>query len=821
MKKISRRIGSTSNLRPAPIHHPLPVNKLRWHFDTKSTKAKSTTEIKPSREIVGQERALRSLRVGLEMKHFGYNIFVTGLSGTGRTTTIKRMLQQFEDAQSSLHDFCYVYNFKNPDMPGALTFPAGDGKAFKDDMDSFIEELLRTIPAMFESQRYQTARKSLAEHFNDRQKIVLTEFEKKVEKNGFNLIQVQVGSIVRPDIVPVVDNKPVSVEQLELLVQKGEFPREQFEALKNNYAGLEKQMSTVFRELQNIERKIQDSLMDLDNKMVTPLIDGGIENLKTRFPNERVERYLSSVRGYLFEHLDEFKRPADIQARPAPKTEEGIRRKLEVNLLVDNSASKTIPIIVETDPKYKNIFGTVERQLEQGGVWKTDFTQIKAGSLVRANGGYLVLNALDALAEPGVWQDLKRTLRTGKMEIQTLEPMFGFAPSGMKPEPIELDLKVIMIGDSEIYRMLYFRDEDFKKIFKIRADFDFEMPRNNASISQYLGFIAMICQDENLLPFDASAMGQIIEFGVRLSGRQRKLSTRFSIITDVILESSYWATKEKASVVASRHVQKALQERIYRVKLVEDKIHEMIVEGSIIIATKGSVVGQVNGLSVYDAGEHAFGRPSRITARTALGRSGIINIEREAALSGPTHNKGVAIISGFLQSKFAQRKPLVMNASITFEQSYGGVDGDSASSTEVYAILSSLAEIPLRQDIAVTGSVNQKGELQPIGGVNLKIEGFFDVCSAFGLTGRQGILIPEQNIGDLMLRDDVIEAVRKKKFHIYSALTIDEGIEILTGIKAGTAGRSGSFQEGTVNALVNRKLDEYSRRWQEFENSKG
>ncbi len=820
MKKTSRKIRTTSNLRPAPIHHPLPVHKLRWQFNPKSVKAKSTAEIKPSREIVGQERALRSLRVGLEMKHFGYNIFVTGLSGTGRTTTIKRMLQQFEGTATSLNDFCYVYNFKNPDMPGALTFPAGDGRAFKDDMDLFVEELLRTVPAMFESQRYQTARKSLAEHFNDRQKIVLTEFEKKVEKSGFNLIQVQVGSIVRPDIVPVVDSKPVSFEQLELLVQKGEYPREQYEALKSSYAGLEKQMSAVFRELQNIERKIQDSLNDLDNKMVTPLIDGGIENLTTRFPNEKVRRYLSAVRSFLLEHLDEFKKPADPQARPETKVDDEIRPKLEVNLIVDNSASKTIPIIVETDPKYRNIFGTVERQLEPGGVWKTDFTQIKAGSLIRANGGYLVLNALDALAEPGVWQDLKRTLRTGKMEIQNLEPMFGFAASGMKPEPIELDLKVIMIGDSEIYRMLYFRDEDFKKIFKIRADFDFEMPKNDASIAQYMGFIAMICQDEKLLPFDAAAIGQIIEFGVRLSGRQKKLSTRFNVITDVILESSYWATKEKVSMVSSRHVEKALRERIYRVKLVEDKIQEMIVDGSIIIDTKGLVVGQVNGLSVYDAGEHAFGRPSRITAKTALGRSGIINIEREAALSGPTHNKGVAIINGFLQSKFAQRNPLVMNASITFEQSYGGVDGDSASSTEVYAILSSLTEIPLRQDIAVTGSVNQKGELQPIGGVNLKIEGFFDVCSALGLTGKQGVLIPAQNIGDLMLREDVVEAVKKKKFHIYSALTIDEGIEILTGIKAGTSGPTGSFQTGTVNALVDLKLADYSRRWQEFENSK-
>lgn len=806
-----------TSLKSASSPRPLPVEKLRWRCDPKSLRVKSSKELKPSREIVGQERALRSLRVGLEMKHFGYNIFVTGLSGTGRTTTIKRMLRKFETTEVSLSDSCYVFNFKNPDMPVVLAFHAGEGSEFKQDMETFVGEILRTIPALFESHRYQNAQKSLAEHFAERQKSVLTDFERKVSVNGFNVIQVQVGSIIRPDIVPVINNKPTTMEQVELLVQKGEFPREQFDLLKSNYAALEQQMSSVFHELQNIDRKVQESLRDLDIKMVTPLIDGGIDNLKARFPDEKVSGYLASVREYLLEHLEEFKKAEEPASPSESKSEDGVRLRLTVNLFVDNALQKTIPIVIETDPKYKNIFGTVERQLEQGGVWKTDFTQIKAGSLIRANGGYLVLNALDTLAEPGVWQDLKRTLRTGKMEIHTYEPLFGFAPSGMKPEPIELNVKVIMIGDAEMYRMLYMRDEDFKKIFKIRADFDFEMPKNNTSISQYLGFISMITSDENLLPFDASAMAKIIEFGVKLSGRQKKLSTRFNVIADLILESNYWAIKEKAEIVSSRHVEKTALERIYRVKLVEDKIQEMIVDGTIMIATKGSVVGQVNGLSVYDAGEHAFGKPSRITAKTSLGRAGIINIEREAELSGPTHNKGVAIISGFLQSRFAQSKPLVMNASITFEQSYGGVDGDSASSTEVYAILSSLAEVPLRQDIAVTGSVNQKGELQPIGGVNLKIEGFYDVCKALGLTGEQGVLIPNQNVGDLMLREDVVDAVAKNKFRIYAVGSIDEGLEILTGKRAGTRATNGSFQPGTINKRVDDKLEEYSRRWQEFE----
>jgi ATP-dependent Lon protease len=807
-------------LKPSPLHRPLPADKLRWQCDPKLLKVESSEQLKPSRDIVGQERALRSLRVGLEMKHFGYNIFVTGLSGTGRTTTIKRMLQAFERTKVELSDFCYVFNFKNPDMPIALKFPAGQGKMFKEDMETFVTELLRNIPALFESQRYQNARKSLMEHFGDRQKSVLAEFEKKVTERGFNVVQVQVGNAVRPDIVPVIDKKPVSIEQVELLVQKGGFPKEEYETLKSNYATLEKQMMTIFRELRNIEKKIQDSLSDLDTKMVMPILDEGIDHLKTVYTSEKTGRSLLDVREFIVRNLDQFKKTQDKQTGPTAEIDEELLRRVEVNLFVDNSDTKTIPIVIETNPKYKNIFGTVERQLEQGGVWKTDFTQIKAGSLIRANGGYLVLNALDAIVEPWLWQDLKRTLRTGKVEIHTYEPLFGFAPSGMKPEPIELDVKVIMIGDAEMYRMLYSRDDDFKKIFKIRADFDSEMVKDRNAIEQYLGFIKMTCDDEHLLPFDASAMAQIIEFGVRLSGRQKKISTRFNVITDVILESNYWAQREKSKIVSFKHVEEAIRERTYRVRLSEDKIQEMIIDGSIMIDTTGAVVGQVNGLSVYDLGEYAFGKPSRITAKTSLGRSGIINIEREAELSGPTHNKGVAIISGFFHGRFAQHKPLVMNASITFEQSYGGVDGDSASSTEIYAILSSLAEIPLRQDIAVTGSVNQKGEIQSIGGVNLKIEGFYDVCMARGLTGSQGVMIPLHNVGDLMLREDVIDAVKNRKFLIYVVETVDEGLEILTGKKAGTQRGDGTFEAETVNNLVDQKLREFNIRWQAFEGKK-
>jgi ATP-dependent Lon protease len=475
-------------------------------------------------------------------------------------------------------------------------------------------------------------------------------------------------------------------------------------------------------------------------------------------------------------------------------------------------------VIIETSPTYRNLFGTIERNVDRmGGMWKTDFTKIKSGSFLRANGGYLVLNALDVFIEPGVWIALKRTLRNRSMEMQSFDPFYLFASSALKPEPIEARVKVVMIGDAYIYETLYYMDEDFKKIFKIKADFDSVMNRNEDSQLQYSTFIRKICQDENLLPFDRTGVAAVIEYGVRLAGRQKKLSTEFHRITDVLREANYWAKKDGSEQVTEKQVDQAIAERIDRLRMIEDKIQEMIDEGIILIDSEGAKVGQVNGLSVYDMGEYAFGKPSRITAKTAMGKTGIINIEREADLSGRTHNKGVLILGGYLRGKYAQDKPLTLTASLAFEQSYSGVDGDSASSTEVYAIVSSLANLPLRQDMAITGSINQNGEIQPIGGVNQKIEGFFDVCRSRGLTGKQGVIIPHQNVGDLMLRKDVVAAVQEGKFHIYPVQTIDQGIEILTGMPAGEKNPDGTYPPATVNGLVDQKLRDLAKKMKEFE----
>ncbi|MEK6650110.1 MAG: ATP-binding protein, partial [Bacteroidota bacterium] len=675
MKRFHPKRSAVQDLRPAPVHRPLKADQLRWQCDPASLRAKAASHAPAParREIIGQERALRALRVGLEMAHPGYNIFVTGLSGTGRTTTIKRMLQEFEGKKAHLRDHCYVHNFKNPDMPVAISLPAGQGRGLRVDMESLLKDLLKDVPAVYESQRYQRQRRLLVQHFQDRQKSVLQGFERRVKDEGFDLVQVQVGAMMRPEVVPVVNGSPSSLEQVEELVRKNEVTHEQFLTMRDTLGELEKQMATVFRELRNIEKRVQESLEELEEKMVMPAVDGLMNAVKAAYEDAKVHGFLEELRAHVRGNLDRF-RQQQLQAAQNDKKDDDEEaeddfREFTVNVLVDNAETKHVPIVIETNPRYKNLFGTAERDLERGGVWRTDFTKIKAGALLRADGGYLVLNALDALIEPGVWQDLKRTLRTGKLDIQSGEPSYGLAVTGMKPEPFDIAVKVIIIGDTDLYHLLWHRDDDFKKIFKVRADFDFEMPRTADSINKYVSFIRMVVDDEKLMFFDATALAQIIEFGVRLAGSRKKISTRFNIIADVAREANYWAGKDHARAVKGEHVEQAIAERIYRVKLVEQKIQDLIDKGVLLIDTDGKRVGQVNGLSVYDTGEHAFGKPSRITAKTSLGRSGVINIEREADLSGPSHTKGVAILSGFFRDRFAQDKPLVMDASITFEQS--------------------------------------------------------------------------------------------------------------------------------------------------------
>lgn len=788
-------------------NYRLPPEKLKIIIDPKIFGFKTTDEIPLCEEIIGQDRAVAALRMGLEIESIGYNIYVTGPVGTGRTTTVRCLLEEIEKRRKIPDDKVYVNNFKDPDSPRLIRLPAGKGRELKKDMDDWIEILQKNIPLVFENESYQRRRNILIEDFKEWSSKKTIDFTKKLEKEGFTIVQPT--PFVKPEIVYKLEENLVKIADLMYAVEEGKITKEEYERLKERYQELTEELNSIFKELREKEKETRKKLANMDKDEVRPLLLEQIREMKEKYQNEDVSLYLDEVEESILNNLSLFREK---------KEEQNLDPFLDyrVNLLVDNAEEEGAPVIFETSPTYKNLFGVIERVWDARGQWRTDFTKIKAGSLVKADGGYLVLNALDTLIEPGVWSTLKRTLRNRKVEIQNYDLYSLFYYSALKPEPIEIDVKVVMIGDPLLYSLLATYDEDFKKVFKIRADFDWQMPYNEKMIKEYAKVIKSIISKEELLPFDSNGLAEVVNFSIRLAGRKNKLSARFNIIADILKEASYWAKKGGRDKVSAEDVKKAVDQRQYRSRLIEEKIQEMIDEGTLLIDTEGRVIGQVNGLSIYDTGEYAFGRPTRITARTAVGSQGIIDIEREAELSGKIHSKGVLILSGYLRDKYAQDHPLIMSASICFEQSYSGVEGDSASSAELCCLLSALSGLPLRQDIAITGSVNQKGEIQPIGGVNEKIEGFFEVCKKRGLKGSEGVIIPKANIDDLMLKDEVISACREGKFHIYAVETIDEAIEILTGVPAGEKDEKGNYPEGMVNYLVAKKLKEYALKWKEF-----
>lgn len=791
----------------------LSPEELSWKLDLNLIPYDNSDQCKSCEDIIGQERALEAIQTGLEIRSHGFNIFITGLVGTGRTTTIKKLLEKLEKDETIPDDILYINNFKNPDEPSLMKLPAGEGKKFKDAMINLIEMLQTNIPDLLKSEYYIEQRDQIIESQQKKQKEILKNFEKEVADLGFSVIQVQMGPMVKPDLIPVIEGEPTPFSKLEAMVREKKFSEEKLEELRKNYEELTDKLEAVFKQIREADEKIRELLKQWDEESITPIIKEAISKIRERFTFDKVNEYLNYAEQNLIQNINIFK------AQKKESKQEDINDpflEYRVNLLIDNSDVKSAPVIMETNPNYMNLFGSIETTVNRLGLYQTDFTKIKAGSLLKANGGYLVLNALEALTEPGVWTTLKRTLKHRTLEIQNYMSLYFISTSRLKPEPIEIDIKVVLIGDSYVYSLLYHLDEGFKKIFKIKAEFDSETEKTNQILLNYIHFIKKIIEEDKLKTFDKEAMAAILEYGTRLSGKQKKITTRFHNIADIVCEANYWAKKDKKDRVTRSHVEKAIEERFDRVGLIERKIQEMIEEGTIMIDTEESVVGQVNGLSVYLLSGFAFGKPTRITATTSVGRAGVINIEREADLSGNTHNKGVLILGGYLRGKYAQDKPFSLSASIAFEQSYSGVDGDSASSTEVYAILSSLSKIPLRQEIAVTGSLNQLGEIQPIGGVNEKIEGFFQVCKAKGLNGRQGVIIPHQNKKNLMLRKEVVEAVEQGIFHIYPVKTIDEGIEILTGVNAGVKKKDGTFEEGTLNYLVDEELSRLAKSWKTY-----
>jgi lon-related putative ATP-dependent protease len=605
--------------------------------------------------------------------------------------------------------------------------------------------------------------------------------------------------------------------QLETLVEQGQFKPDELENLKRHHIALQSELEGLGKEVHRMERELRVQLGALDRELAEALVEEALVELRDTFKPEELETYLDHVTEDILDHLDEFRRD-DTEDEPQPqsrgRTQSGSRR-YAVNVVVDHSATEGAPVIWETNPSYRNLFGTIEKSRSESGEWETDHTRIKSGSLLRANGGFLVLEAIDVLVEPGVWAALKRTMRHRQVEIQSFDPSFLVAGVSLKPEPVPIDVKVVMIGTRQIYRLLYAMDEDFKKIFKVKAEFTVHTPLNDEEVMNYACLIHKRVRRDDLPPFHRDAVAGVIEHGVRLAGDRTKLSTRFTEVADLVREAGYWAKRLGAEQVRAEHLSRALAQRVYRVDLFEEMMRERVAEGSVIIDLEGERVGMVNGLALLDLGDHEFALPSRITATTAMGRAGIIDIDREAEMSGSVHTKGVLIITGFLRWRFAQNKPLTLTASLCFEQSYGGIDGDSASSAELYALLSSLAEAPIRQGIAVTGSVNQRGEIQPIGGVNRKVEGFFDLCRMRGLDGEQGVMIPDRNQSQLMLRHDVVDAVEQGRFHIWAVSSVEQGLEVLTGLTAGERDASGHYPDDTVfgraDARLARLAEEVSR----------
>jgi predicted ATP-dependent protease len=811
------------------IPEELTRDKLRWTCDPSSIPFQSTEELEPIGSDFGQERALRALRMGVELTASGYNLFVCGLSGSSRGGMIVRMINQMHPQTEPAPDRAYVNSFKNADRPRLLTLPRGQANAFKKEMDSGVDFLRRRIPQVFEGEPFQRQKTRIVERFTQREKELMDDFTHRIAREQFALGRMQVGAVALPEIFPVLEGQMVPIEEIPKMVQEGKLENAAAEAIERKYDQFRQEFTVVYRKTLSLSRELASEMSYLEQEAASVLVDGVIEELKEKYPSTQIAEYLEEVRHHILDNLDPFKEREGEEDSPAPvdtplaaprpeRAERDPFRVYGVNVILAHSENDGCPVIFETVPSYANLFGTTHRSYDNRGAWNSDFMDLRGGSLLRADGGFLVMYALDAFTETGVWRTLKRTLNHGKLEIQPVDAFFPFSTAAMKPEPIDVHVKIILIGDRDMYELLYDFEDDFKKIFKVRVEFDEETVWSNEVLKQYGGRLKKLSEDEKLLHFDRTAVAAILEHGVRLAGRRGKITTRFFDLADLARESSYSARHCGSKVVTGDHVKKALDAKIERHNLIETKLREMIEQKLIFIDTDGGRVGQVNGLSVMEIGGYAFGKPVRITASTAMGKTGIINIEREANLSGRFHDKGVHIISGYLRRTFAQDKPLSLSASVCFEQSYSGVDGDSASSTEIYALLSALSDLPIRQDLAVTGSVNQQGDVQPIGGVNEKIEGFYDVCRLQGLTGKQGVLIPATNVNDLMLRDEVIEAVAAGRFHIYPVATIEEGIAILTGVAAGTGGEgAGKFEGASVFAKVDTRLHKMAAEMKNFE----
>ncbi|PXF58682.1 MAG: ATP-dependent protease [Deltaproteobacteria bacterium] len=781
---------------------PLDPKKLRLNIDPQSLGFQQLSWLKTEeRPLVAQERAIQALTFGLRMEHPDFNIYVAGINETGLSELARSYVEEVaKDTHPQTSDWCYVYNFRNPDQPSGVEFQEGKGREFKKDMADLLDELKLQIPKVFEAEAYISRKEEVIKAFNKDRKNVFQELEKKVRENGFLLQSDQSVMMVVP---AKEDGTALTPEDLSKMSE------EERKELKAKSEEFHKDMGDAMRRIQQSEQSVRRKLKELNQEVVGQTVDTLLEPLKKKYESIKILRdYFADVREDVVRNMDDF-RPKSEPTQALPFSFPGAGpsfTRYEVNILVDNSETKGAPVVIESNPSYPNLFGVVERKAQFGALF-TDFTMIKSGAIHRANGGYLLIKALDLLKWPFSYEALKRALRNRKIEIEDPGEQFGlFTTKALKPEPIPLRIKIVLMGNPFIYQLLYNYDEDFKELFKVKAHLDVHVDRNEERLEQFMRSTKALVERENLRDMHMSGVASLIEFSSELAGSQEKLSLKISDLADLLREADFWAKSENSEFIEDKHIQKAIDEKAYRCSLYEDHLHEMLKKDILKVATTGKAVGQVNGLSIYDLGDYMFGKPSRITVNIALGKEGVVNLEREADLSGSIHTKGVMILAGYLKAHFSADRPLSLTASICFEQSYGMVDGDSASGAELFALLSALSDVPIDQGIAVTGAMSQKGEILPVGGVTRKIEGFFDICKARNLTGEQGVIIPETNVKDLMLKPKVIEAVKQGKFRIWAISKVEEGMEILTGQPAGIPGPDGRYPVDSVFAKVNDRL---------------
>ena len=785
----------------------VPIESLTRVCDPDSLGFETTSEIEPLEGNIAQERAMSALELGLGIDAEGFNLFVSGLPGTGRNTAIREYLDRVARDKPNPPDWGYLYNFHDPAQPIPVALPCGEMRTFARDVDELIHTCRAEIPSAFESDDYAHRIQQVMEEIQRERQTVTDQIESDARAQGFTLSFTQVG------ITPV----PLHPEGRALTPEEfSQLPKEAQEELRARSDALQHTIMHAMSEFRRLNRDAVTRSRDVDAEFVRFTLKPIIDELQGKYAeHEELTEYLDRVETDMVSNIQAFKPEPERQElaplRGMAGNDDDFFTKYRVNDIVDNTLCDGAPIVFEHNPSYYNLFGRIDYRASMG-MMSTNHTMIKAGALHCANGGYLVLQANGLLSNPLSWDALKRTLRSGEIHIENIgEQYSAFPTSSIRPQPIPLSAKIVLVGSPSVLQILRSADPDFRRYFKVTAEFDTIMERTAENVGKYAAFVSGQVSEKGLRPFDKTAVAAIVDYSSRLTQDQEKLTTRFMGISDIMSEADYWADKSKCDRVASEHVTKAIDERRYRASMVEDRILESIELDSVHISTEGCVTGQVNGLAVYFRGDHNFGRPSRITARVSVGRGQVVNVERDTRMSGRIHNKGFMILRGYLNGKYGGQRPLSMSASVTFEQTYGNIDGDSASSTELYALLSALSEVPIRQGIAVTGSVNQTGEVQSIGGATHKIEGFFDVCEAKGLTGEQGVVIPRDNVRNLMLRPEVVDAVRDGAFHIYAVSEIDEGIEVLTGMEAGEKGEDGKYPEGTIHFLVERRLEEMSR----------